>query len=169
MRAVERFEGGHEAKFSTYACWWIWSFMKRALIDRGRLVRLPVHFAERIPALLRARRALTREHDGAPPTVTELAENLGWRVEHVIFALQSLDNPLSIDAPIGDGHPLSPSACKARRRTNPTSQLLANKSSVFFRDSSTPSARSSASFSGSALAWAVVRHAPSRKLEKKWA
>jgi RNA polymerase primary sigma factor len=104
MRAADRFDGAlHDTRFSTYACWWIWSFMKRGLIDRGRLVRLPVHFAERIPRLLKARRALTRERDGTPPSVTELAEHVGWRIEHVIFALQALEDPMRLDTPLEDG------------------------------------------------------------------
>jgi RNA polymerase primary sigma factor len=102
MRAVETFEVGHEARFSTYACWWIWSFMKRALANRGRLVRLPVHFVDRLPLLFKARAALTRERDGVPPSCSELAEHLGWRLEHVVFALQSHDHPQSIDATTGD-------------------------------------------------------------------
>lgn len=105
IRAAERFEGGHDARFSTYACWWIWSFMKRALIDRAQLVRVPVHIADRLPQLRRAQKALTRERDGMPPTVTELAEHLGWRVAHVIFALQSIEHPLHIEAAAGDGLP----------------------------------------------------------------
>ena len=99
LRAVDRYDGSVGTRFSTYACWWIWSFMKRAVDDRSRLVRLPVHILDRVPTLLRMQRALSREKDGGPVTPHELAEHLGWRIDTVMFVLQALDAaPLSLDA-----------------------------------------------------------------------
>jgi len=103
LRAADRFDGAHGTRFSTYACWWIWSFMKRAVDDRGRLVRVPVHILSRVPTLLRTQKALTLEKGGGPVSAQELAEHLNWRVETVQFVLQALEAPpLSIDARADD-------------------------------------------------------------------
>lgn len=106
LRAADRFDGEQGTRFSTYACWWIWSFMKRAVDDHGRLVRIPVHILDRIPMLLRTRRALALERDGGDVTARELAEHLSWRVETVQFVLQALEAPpVSIDSRSDDDSP----------------------------------------------------------------
>ncbi|MBZ0236370.1 MAG: sigma-70 family RNA polymerase sigma factor [Deltaproteobacteria bacterium] len=103
LRAADRFNGDHGTRFSTYACWWIWSFMKRAANDHGRLVRIPVHILDRIPMLLRTRRALALERGGGDVSVHELAEHLSWRVETVQFVLQALEAPpISMDSRADD-------------------------------------------------------------------
>jgi RNA polymerase primary sigma factor len=103
LRAADRFDGAHGARFSTYAGWWIWSFMKRAVADRNRLVRFPAHIVSRIPALLRMRKALSLERGGGNVSAQELAEHLNWRLETVQFVLQALESrAVSIDSPIED-------------------------------------------------------------------
>lgn len=98
LRAADRFDSAHETRFSTYAVWWIWSFMKRAVDDRSRLVRVPVHILDRVPTLLRTQRALSLEKGGAQASAQELAEHLNWRIDTVQFVLQALEAPpVSID------------------------------------------------------------------------
>lgn len=100
LRAADRFNSAHETRFSTYAVWWIWSFMKRAVDDRGRLVRVPVHILDRVPTLLRTQRALALEKGGGEVTAQELAEHLSWRIDTVLFVLQAMEAPpVSIDVP----------------------------------------------------------------------
>jgi len=103
LRAADRFDSAHETRFSTYAVWWIWSFIKRAVDDRGRLVRVPVHILDRVPTLLRTQRALSLERGGGHVSVQELAAHLNWRVDTVQFVLQAMEAPpVSIDGSDGD-------------------------------------------------------------------
>lgn len=98
LRAADRFDSTHETRFSTYAVWWIWSFMKRAVDDRGRLVRIPVHILDRVPMLLRTQRSLSLQNGGRKVSVQDLAEHLSWRVDTVQFVLQAMETPpASID------------------------------------------------------------------------
>jgi RNA polymerase sigma factor (sigma-70 family) len=106
LRAADRFDGEHGTRFATYAYWWIWSFMMRANGDRNRLVRVPVHIHERIPRLLRAQRALSRERDGAPVMPQDLAEVLGWDIKTVqLVLLAHASDTVSIDGGTNDDAP----------------------------------------------------------------
>jgi len=96
LRAAERFEWQYGVRFAGYAAWSIWSSMRQGVLDQGRLVRLPVYVAERVPMLLRAQEALAGEHGGRV-SAHELAEHLGWRIEMVEFVRQGLSTPVSLD------------------------------------------------------------------------
>jgi len=101
MKAAERFDPELEFKFSTYAVWWIRQSITRAIADKERLVRLPVHRIESIRKLRRAARLLRYEQGGEEPTIRELSETLGWPRDRTAFVRElagwvdvSIDEPL---------------------------------------------------------------------------
>jgi RNA polymerase primary sigma factor len=100
MKAVDKFNYRRGFKFSTYAHWWIRQAIIRAIDDRARLIRIPVHMAERVNRLNRITQEI-RVREGREALMEELTERTGLSKEKVCEALQTPQDPISMAVPFG--------------------------------------------------------------------
>jgi RNA polymerase primary sigma factor len=101
MHAIEKFDYRRGVKVSTYAVWWIRQAIARAIADKGCMIRIPVHMTEVAGRVLRERRRLAQQ-DGKEPSAAQVALRTGVAVERVEQVLSMVQEPVSLDLPVGE-------------------------------------------------------------------